>query len=393
MFIEQTIGVAPKATKYDGRRRNLQLALQHVYREGLTTRAEISRLTGLTRATVSDLVAELVTGGLVKEVGPGTSSGGKPPTLLELDPTGRQIAAIDLSRRPFRGALVDLQGGIPHRITGRRGSRRGASALREVFALAEALVERSSAPLLGIGIGTPGIVDLDGSVAEAANLDWHGVQLAREIAERFDLPVEVANDAHAAALAEFGSRPVVNLALVKVGIGIGAGIVVNGELYRGDRPAAGEIGHIRVVEGGARCTCGNTGCLETVASVPNIIRRAVSLAGIDASAESLPWRASELEATVGGDALGEAIATAGRHLGAVLAHLVAILDVHRIAIAFELEGADQPFLEAVGSALAARILPSLASLVEVSVATHGPDLVLAGAAALVLREQLGVVWQ
>src|SRR5918995_2173727 len=101
------------------RRANLQAALQHVYREKVTSRASISRDTGLTRATVSDLIAQLVRSGLVREIGPGTSSGGKPPTLLGLNAGGRAIVAIDLSRQPFRGALLDLTGGDGHGVVSR----------------------------------------------------------------------------------------------------------------------------------------------------------------------------------------------------------------------------------------------------------------------------------
>ncbi|MGH2734257.1 MAG: ROK family protein [Actinomycetota bacterium] len=356
-----------KVTREDGRRQNLQAVLQCVYREGVTSRARIARMTGLTRATVSELIGRLASAGLVTDVGPGESSGGKPPTLIELNARAREIVAIDLSSRPFRGALVDLAGRIRHRATGPEESIGGVT---EVFDLVSSLIESASAPVLGIGIGTPGIVDQDGVVVEAANLEWHGLPLRHELGERFELPVTVANDAHVAALAEFGAHPGPNLVVVKIGVGIGAGIVLNGALYRGDRPAAGEIGHIRVVEGGERCSCGNFGCLETVASVPSILGRAA------------------------GDerALAESVTAAGRSLGAVLANLVAILDIHRIVIAFELRDWEDELLESVRAEVATRVLPDLATVVELHSSTSGPDLVVGGAAALVLREQLGVVW-
>lgn len=359
-----------KATRQDGRRRNLQAVLQCIYREGVTSRARISRMTGLTRATVSELVAHLAQAGLVEDVGPGTSSGGKRPTMLELNAGGRDIVAIDLSRRPFRGALVDLAGRIHHRASGPENSTGDVS---EVVDLAASLAAAAQAPLLGIGVGTPGIVDAGGVVVEAANLEWHGLPLRAQLAERFDLPVTVANDAHVAALAEFSAHPGPNLVMVKIGVGIGAGIVVNGTMYLGDRPAAGEIGHIRVAEGGAQCSCGNSGCLETVASVPRITERANAAGG-------------------GEPAIRESVRAAGRSLGAVLAHLVAILDIHRIVIAFELEGWEDELLDAVRTEVATRVLPDLVNVVELHSSTSGPDLVLTGAAALVLREELGVMW-
>lgn len=380
-------------SRHTPRTRNLRLALQHVYREGVTTRAGLSRLTGLTRATVSELVSQLVDARLVSEVGPGTSSGGKPPTLLELNASGREIVAIDLSRRPFGGALVDLGGRIHHRARGRNGDVRGREGLRDVFRLVDRLVAAADAPILGIGVGTPGIVDHDGAVVEASNLGWHGVPLRRELAERAGHPVTVANDAHAGVLAELGAHPDGNLVLVKVGVGIGAGIVVDGRLHLGDRPAAGEIGHIRVVERGARCRCGNAGCLETVASVPSIIASAVELAGGGPDGvASLPWDVNELARAIGDEPVRTAVERAGRSLGAVLAHLVAILDIHRVVVALELTGGDA-LLDAVRDEVRGRVLPDLASVVEFTPGSTGPDLVLTGAAALVLRERLGVSWR
>jgi predicted NBD/HSP70 family sugar kinase len=392
VLVPLPLGTVGRTTNQHARQRNLQAALQCIYREPVVSRADISRLTGLTRATVSNLVAQLVRDGLVQELGPGTSSGGKPPTLLALDPDGRQIAALDLSRRPFRGALFDLRGQVVRRVTG-RGAPRVPARLEEVFRLVETLADTASAPLLGIGVGTPGIVDLEGCVIEAANLGWHGIHLQSELAERFRVPVRVANDAHVAALAEFGSRPGVNVAVVKIGVGIGAGIVVDGRLYRGNRPAAGEIGHLRVVDDGLPCTCGNSGCLETTASVPSILRRAVEASGRDVSPETLPWDAAKAAELLGARAVRGAITDAGRSLGGVLAHLVAILDLHHVVLALELENAEDLLLEAVREEVRGRILPTLGSAVEFARPELGPDLVLAGAAALVLSDRLGVVWQ
>lgn len=375
------------------RRANLQAALQHVYRERVTSRASISRDTGLTRATVSDLIAQLVRSGLVREIGPGTSSGGKPPTLLGLNADGRAIVGIDLSRQPFRGALLDLTGGIVHRIDGRRNAVRGDRGVEEVFRLVGSLVSSASAPVLGVGVGTPGIVDTDGAVVEASNLAWHGFPLRRELALRTELPVTVANDAHASAFAEFETTHAsANLVVVKVGVGIGAGIVVDGHLHLGDRPAAGEIGHIRVVEPGLPCRCGNTGCLETVASVPSIVRSAAANAGVDDDG-GRPWDVRELSAAFGPEPVRDAIREAGRNVGAVLANVVAILDIHRVVVSLELDGGLEPFLDAIRTEVGSRVLPDLAPVIEFSASESGPDLVISGAAAMVLRRELGVMWR
>ncbi len=378
-----------KATKHDSRRSNLRTTLELVSHRGATSRAEISRQTGLTRAAVSSLVGELIDHGLLRELGLGTSAGGKPPTLLAINERGRDIVAIDLGHRPFQAALVDLSGKIHERIGASSVADNpiGAAASEVAIDLIEALIAKSSAPVLGIGVGTPGVVDPDGRVLEATNLDWHGVDLANELRRRFDIPVSIANDAHVAALAEFRRRSADhgNLILVKLGTGIGAGMVLNGSLYKGEHSAAGEIGHVRVVDDGDSCRCGNRGCLETVASVPAILRR-LGLEPLDH-----PWDALALAGLVGEEPVRQVLSEAGRHLGAVLANVVAMLDVGHVVLAPELLNAGDVLIEGVRKELSSRILPATAALVEIEITQLGGDLVLAGAASAVLADRLGVV--
>ena len=378
-----------KATKHDSRHSNLRTTLEMVSHRGATSRAEIARQTGLTRAAVSSLVGELIDQGLLRELGLGTSAGGKPPTLLALNERGRDIVTIDLGHRPFQAALVDLSGKIHERIDASRAAENpiGEAASEAAIDLIEALIAKSSAPVLGIGVGTPGVVDHDGRVLEATNLDWHGVDFANELRRRFDIPVSIANDAQVAALAEFRRRPADhrNLILVKIGTGIGAGLILNSSLYKGEHSAAGEIGHVRVVEGGETCRCGNRGCLETVASVPAILRRL----GLDPLDH--PWDALALAGQVGEEPIRRVLSEAGRHLGAVLANVVAMLDVGHVVLAPELLNAGDVLIEGVRKELSSRILPATAALVEIEITQLGGDLVLAGAASAVLADRLGVV--
>jgi len=378
-----------KATKHDSRRSNLRTTLELVSNQGATSRAEIARQTGLTRAAVSSLVGELIDHGLLRELGQGTSAGGKPPTLLALNERGRDIVAVDLGHRPFRAALVDLSGRIHERIDagGIADGPVGETANEVAIELIESLIAKASAPVLGIGVGTPGVVDSDGRVLEATNLDWHGVDLASELRRRFDIPVSIANDAHVAALAEFRRHPADhrNLMLVKLGTGVGAGVVLNGSLHKGEHSAVGEIGHVRVVNDGDSCRCGNRGCLETVASVPAILRR------LGADPQHHSWDALALAGLVGEEPVRSALSEAGRHLGAVLANVVAMLDVGHLVLAPELLNAGDVLIDEVRNELRSRILPATADLVEIEVTQLGGDLVLAGAASAVLADRLGVV--
>ena len=378
-----------KATKHDSRRSNLRTTLELVSHRGATSRAHIARQTGLTRAAVSSLVGELMESGLLRELGQGTSAGGKPPTLLALNERGRDIVAIDLGHRPFRAALVDLSGRIHERIDAptNAGNPVGEAANEVALDLIRQLIDKSSAPVLGIGVGTPGVVDPDARVLEAANLDWHGVDLASELRATFDIPVSIANDAQVAALAEFRRHPADhrNLLLVKLGTGVGAGVVLNGSLYKGEHSAAGEIGHVRVVEDGDLCRCGNRGCLETVASVPAILQR------LGADPQHQPWDALALAGLVGEEPVRRVLAEVGHHLGSVLSNVVAMLDVGHLVLAPELLNAGDVLVDEVRKELGGRILPATADLIEIEVTQLGGDLVLAGAASAVLADRLGVV--
>lgn len=368
--------------------------LQTVYAQEPTSRADIARLTGLTRPTVSELVTILMAESLVEELGPGPAiRGGKPPTLLALRNTSHHIVAVDLSRRPFAGAITDLRGNIVLRLDSQELFEVDNPALSSVERLVGDLVAATDGPVLGIGIGTPGVVSPSGEIITASNLGLENVNMAELLADIHGLPVQVSNDADAAALAEFSrgaGSSTTNLVVVTVGEGIGAGIILNGRLYAGDGFAAGELGHISAVDrGGAQCRCGKRGCLETVTAIRGILRNAnIPTEALNTNLSSV--RAAELLAAAAGSS---AVRTAGRSLGAVLATLVSILDVHRIVIAGSVVAVGEGLLEAVKREVGRRVLSPIAPTIEVTYSTLGSDTVLIGSAARVLSAQLGVVWQ
>lgn len=376
-----------KVTKQDSRSGNLRATLELVSSHEETSRAEIARQTGLSRPAVSSLVNELIDQGLLRELGQGTSSGGKPPTLLAINDRGRDIVALDLGHQPFQGALVDLTGRIHRRIDAGDPTRAptGETASEAAIGLIESLIAEATAPVLGIGVGTPGVVDAEGRILDSANLDWHGLDLGTELRSRFDIPVSIANDAAMAALAEFRRHPSDrNVILIKLGRGVGAGVVLSGELFMGQHSAAGEVGHVRVLDDGERCRCGNAGCLETVASVPAILRR------LDPHRQ-LPWDAVALSGMFGEEAVRATIAEAGRYLATVLAGVVATIDVGHVVLATELLNSSDVLVNAVRQELRDRILPSSANLIDIEATQLGSYLVLAGAASAVVVDRLGAV--
>lgn len=353
---------------------NRSLVLQTLYLTGQQSRADIARETGLTRVTISDLVAELILEGLVIEVGQREGSRpGKPATLLELNSLAFQIIGVDLSEFAiFRGAVLDLRGQIISRAEVALESSRGVDATAKVIALVESLVGAATLPILGIGVGSPGVVDLAGVVLSAPNLGWADVPLQEMLATRFGLPVLVINDANAAALAEhsFGAADG-DMMLVKVGHGVGSGLLLNGSLLFGSRFAAGEIGHVVVgTDGGAECVCGKYGCLETWLATPRL----------DAA---LAAAATSEDQTM-------ILREAGQRLGIALAPVVGALNLAEVVLSGPTELLDGTLTEAVIETLRARTMAEFHGDLTLRMTTLGEDIVMRGAAVMVLSGQLGV---
>jgi predicted NBD/HSP70 family sugar kinase len=359
-----------KAGPGDARRHNRALVLRTVFRQGPLSRADLARVTHLTRVTTSDLAAELLAEGLVEELGTRVDQGvGKPATLLGVVPDARLTITLDLGDdERFRAALVDLSGKVLDRRTAERDGRTGAAAVDIARALALDLATAADRPLLGVGVGSPGVVDPAGIVLEAPNRGWHDLDLAAHLAGALDAPVHVANDANAAALAELGVGEHADRSLlcIKVGQGVGAGVVLDGHLVVGDRFAAGEIGHVVVDPDGERCACGRTGCLETAIAAPRLRRRSRD-----------------------GDPRAARVA-AGHRLGEALAPVISTLNLREVVLSGPLDVLDETFRSAALDAIRARTMPAVGDHVDLRFSSLGEDDVLLGAAMLVLDRELGV---
>lgn len=367
--------------------------LQCIFEAGSTTRADIARTTGLTPATVSDLVGELVEEGLVSELGVGPSAGGKPPTLLGLRADARSVIALDLSDGGQLGSVVDLQGSVVHQASPWKPAKHGEAGVRQVVETIAELVDAAPAPILGIGVGTPGVVDFGGTVLEAANLGWRNLPLASLLADRFEVPVHVINNSRAAALAEFsfGDHEAENLIAVKIGNGIGAGVVLDGRIHQGEDSAAGEIGHVAVDPEGRPCSCGRVGCLETIASIPSLVRALKDLIPGDNPQAVDVLAAAAMAADQREPRVLKILDEAGRNLGRVLSTMVAVLDIHLVVLTGHIARLGDLFLARVGGEIERRVLPSLAAKLELRYGTMGDRAVRLGAAGLVLNRELGVL--
>lgn len=394
----------PKATRQQTRQHNSNLVLKTIYDQDGISRADIARATRLTKTTVSNIVGELVQEGFVEETGLGASDGGKPPILLKVVEDARCFIGIDLANSEFRGGIVNLRGEVSYRQQLPLHKQDGGSALDMAHTLIENLLAACSQSVAGIGIGAPGLIDpQSGVIRRAVNLDWQDLPLRRLLEERYGLPCYIANDCQAAALGEYifereTSTP--NLVVIKVGRGIGSGIVLNGQLYYGDGYGAGEIGHLVVVKDGELCGCGNQGCLETVASTRAIVKRARKIAQNNPNSflhqfadtpddinTEIAWQAFQ----AGDEHIQELIREVGYYLGMATAYFVGVLNVQHIVIAGSMARFGEVLLEPIEHIMHKNSMSILADATRVHLSSLGQDIVIKGAASLLLVNELHLI--
>ncbi len=335
---------------------NTSIVLEAVIKHAPLSRAQISELTGLNKATVSSLVQDLIDSDLVLEIGPGQSSGGRKPVMLLFKGTAGYAIGIDLGVNYIRGQLVDLEGNVIAEQQRSLKQHDAAFALEQLSECIERLMNgapESSYGIVGIGVGVPGIVDDRGAILFAPNLRWRNIELQRQLEERFGVPVTIDNEANAGAQGEqkYGAgRGIPNQIYVSVGIGIGTGIILNKELYKGASGFSGELGHLSIEYDGKPCSCGNRGCWELYASENALLEQAVEL-GFD-SLEGLLDAAS-----AGDERVRELIRSIGDYLGAGIANIVNVFNPNVVIIGNRMSLA-APWLEpAVQAAVDRRTLP------------------------------------
>ena len=258
--------------------------------------------------------------------------------------------------------MINLSGQVKARAEIPRDGATGEAAVRLVVRLARQLRGAAGRPVLGIGVGSAGVVDGDGVVLNAANLGWTDLDLTGILRRELHTSVYVANDANTAVLGEhtFGERAAADLMLVRIGTGVGAGLVVGGALVEGHASAAGEIGHVIVDPAGAPCACGRTGCLETILAASQLRRGERPLASV------------------------------GTLLGEVLSPVVAALNLHEVVLAGPLELLDGELRVALDATIRQRVMADSAADLVVRMSPLGDDVVLVGAAVLVLSGELGI---
>jgi N-acetylglucosamine repressor len=392
-----------KATHQKTKLHNRDLVLKTIFEHDSISRAEIARLTQLTRATVSDMVASLIEEGLVEEVGYGESIGGKAPILLSLAADSRYLIGLNLAQDKFIGAVVNLRGEIKETIEIPVDNSDGEQALGYVYQILDQLTQKGWGPLVGIGVGTPGLVNTqEGVVVNAVNLDWQDLPLAHLLESRYNIPVSVLNDSQATAIGEFVYGPnhssESNLIVVTIKHGIGAGILINGRLFQGDGGGAGEIGHVVVQENGSLCRCGKYGCLETVASTRAVVQRAIALAPAygDSALAKHPKKITlgAIEAACkADDPLAQRVVTeAARYLGTSLANLISVLNIQKIVLTGDMACFGNLWLGSVQQAMTQAALTRMAQDTQLEMGSLEFRACILGASAFMLLENYSLLF-
>ncbi len=384
---------------------NLQTILRTLLHHGAVSRVQMAQLTGLSTTTVTNLVAELVEQRIVAEdERESKQSGGvgRPRIPLRLVPSARFSVGVHIGVGNIRVAVTDLFGQLQNYLD---MSHEPYAPAEEVLYRVTDLVEEIIAGtgvnrerLVGVGVGASGLVDPQtGSNVLAPSLNWQNLPMRDIFSERLGIPVCVDNNVRAMALAEamFGGAQEVNtLAFVYARVGVGAGFVVNGNIYRGSRAGAGEIGHTTMIpDGGAPCRCGNTGCLETLVSEPAIIHLAQTLAARNPDSilasnladSSKPAIDQIFESARAGDRETRSMLKERAHyMGIALANLVNIVNPDVIIVGGLFAAGHDLLLPQVEETMRQRAFADLGESVELRVTTFGRKVGVIGAAALAL---------
>ncbi len=383
------------------REMNLALILSSLREHQRLSRSQLSQITGLTKATVSSLIKELMDRKFVREIGLSNSPVGRPSIELELDPEAGYIIGAEIGVDFVSVILTNFSAEIQWRAqedtTALKGERTAVlDCMVELIRRAAAQAEQRGMELLGLGLGVPGLVDVNsGRLLFAPNLGWKDVPLRAILEEQFHFLVHVDNEANLAALGEsyFGAGRDSNFVLfVSSGVGLGGGIVYHQEILQGANGLAGEIGHMTMDPDGLTCNCGNQGCWETLVSQGAVFRRVAEMAAggretvLAGQTVSIPRVVAAAEQ---GDAVAlDALRETGRYLGIGIANLINAFNPELVVFGGILSRAKDFLLPVIQEEVSRRALLWSQDKMNIVIARHGTDACAIGGVSSVYHRLL-----
>ncbi|HLY24904.1 MAG TPA: ROK family transcriptional regulator [Aggregatilineales bacterium] len=393
-----------KVTATHLKQHNETLILREIYAHKSISRVKLAQLTGLSRPSVTELTQGLIKKGLINEVGPErvTDKVGKRPTLLAFNPDASQIIAIVIGDTQITGSLLNLRVKVIEEKSLPMDGAIGEVLVSKIFTLVDALARRATQPLLGISVGTPGIVDsIAGIIHLATNLGWRDLPLADRLSDHFRVNVYVGNDSNLAVVGEhrFGlARDIRDLIVVKIGTGMGAGILTDGNVVHGSTHGAGELGHIPFPPLNDVCICGQRGCLETLVSWWGLRRYAQRIA--DEHPDSLLHQLADGgEVSVGmlHEALSQGdpwmidlVKEAAKFLGLALIVMIHLLNPTKIILTGSMVQLGEIFLKQVQQTVDAHGIAGIVNPTEIIANALDDKTILLGAGARLLEMELGL---
>lgn len=353
-----------------------------------TSRVEIARRMGLTRAAVTSIVNDLMQTGIIREAGGINVHSGRPPVVLEIDPTRGFVVGIDFGATHLTILVADLGAHILEEAEIPININDGPQAcidqanhlLRELLAKAG----RELTDINAIGVGVPGPIVSDAGMVLAPPImpGWDRFPIRDTLVKMWGCPISLSNDSELGALGEWAAgagRGEQNLAYIKIGTGIGAGLLLEGQIYRGVTGSAGEIGHLTIEENGPLCACGNHGCLEAIAGGRAIAQQAQEIAQKDQRTElanikpieSITARDVASAARLGDLAAQQILNRAGTYVGIAIAGVVNMFNPGMVIIGGGVAQSGDILLEPIRLAVQRRSLPAATRAVRITTAMLG----------------------
>jgi glucokinase-like ROK family protein len=374
---------------------NESLVLNVIRQARRICRTDIAERTHLSRSTVSSIINDLLAANLVHEVGAGCSRGGRRPIMLEFNSRAGYVIGVDLGATHLLVLLTDLEAQPVVRLEEPFAVEEGPEAgLERIVQLIEQALKQAGLDMgriFGVGIGIPGPLDFATGkpIFPPIMPGWHDTPIRERLRERLGKPVHLDNDANLGAIGEYwwgAGRGARNVAFVKVGTGIGCGLILEGHIYRGEIGSAGEIGHAVIDEDGPPCRCGSAGCLEAMAARPAILQAARQAHFAAPHGGSLTI-VDLIEAAQNGDSTAQGLfAQAGRRIGTALTSLVNLLNPGIIVIGGGVARAGAFFLEPLRETVRRCALPVAVSGTSIVESKLGPEAIAIGAVTTVLQE-------
>jgi predicted NBD/HSP70 family sugar kinase len=386
------------ATPTTIREHNLSLVLNLIWEKKIISRAEIIRETHISAPTISKIANDLLESGFVREIGTGVSSGGRRPILLEFNPGVRYALGVDMGSSHISVVAMDLGGAIVAQEHHEWDVISDPEGTMELIRRTVRNVTRAAKldfhDYLGLGftVPTPLLSEQENRLMTYYMPAWEGYQPDLLMHQFLDIPVYLENDANAGAIAEkyWGcGRGYDNLVFIKLGIGVGCGMIINGSLFRGFGGSAGEIGHTTIEPKGRLCRCGNYGCMESYVGIPGIItgvREELQARGLSWP-ENTPMTIQNIVAgALNGDGYSrKVLQNAGNYLGIAVANLVNLVNPGLVVIGGDLVSAGDVLLDAVDASAGERIIPIESQMFKLAVSQLDSNAVAVGGATLVIH--------